>query len=428
MASTFSTSLRLEKQATGDNPSTWGAKANNVFEMIEDAIAGQIDVPVTDSGVATNLPGVNGTVDLPRNLMLKFTGALTADRIVTVPDVTKTYIVRNATTGGFSVTVKILGSAGTKEYLLRNGDQKFLYYDGVSVFTSNDWITQSSQFKRWGIPAYISSAGIMEIGRYIDFHNTDTEALDYAVRLDTDGTTTDIYLLPNGSAKRKIWNDGNGGTGSGLDADKVDGFHAVDLLFPAGTAMLFLQAAAPTGWTKQSLLGGISVDDRILRVVSGTTTIGGTTNASTVFTSARTVSGTNTGTALTTAQLPIHAHGLSAETLAENDTHTHTVTGTAASAGAHTHTLQPSGLADLGGTASYTGGSYQTNSISTTSSNGAHTHTVSGTTGVESASHTHFLTGNTNNAGSGSTHTHTWAGSVNLDVKYLDAIVCTKNP
>ena len=81
--------------------------------------------------------------------------------------------------------------------------------------------------------------------------------------------------------------------------------------FPTGTLMLFQQTAAPTGWTKQT-----THNDKALRVVSGTASSGGTTAFTTVFanqTPTITTSGLSAGaTTLSTAQMPSHAHSISA--------------------------------------------------------------------------------------------------------------------
>lgn len=57
--------------------------------------------------------------------------------------------------------------------------------------------------------------------------------------------------------------------------------------FPVGTAMLFAQTAAPTGWTKST-----THNDKALRVVSGTASSGGTTEFTSVF-AARTLTRAN---------------------------------------------------------------------------------------------------------------------------------------
>ena len=40
MASTFTTRLRLEKHATGENANTWGDKTNTNFDLIDESING----------------------------------------------------------------------------------------------------------------------------------------------------------------------------------------------------------------------------------------------------------------------------------------------------------------------------------------------------------------------------------------------------
>ena len=64
---------------------------------------------------------------------------------------------------------------------------------------------------------------------------------------------------------------------------------------PTGTAMMFVQTSAPTGWTKST-----THDNKALRVVSGAASSGGTTAFTSVFTS-RTI---------TTANMPSHTHTL----------------------------------------------------------------------------------------------------------------------
>ena len=73
--------------------------------------------------------------------------------------------------------------------------------------------------------------------------------------------------------------------------------------FPSGTAMLFVQTNAPTGWTKS-----FTHNDKALRVVSGSVGSGGTTTFSSVFTATRSVTGTVGGTTLTLNQIPAHSH------------------------------------------------------------------------------------------------------------------------
>jgi len=78
---------------------------------------------------------------------------------------------------------------------------------------------------------------------------------------------------------------------------------------PAGTAMLFAQTSAPTGWTKST-----THNDKALRVVSGTAGSGGSVGFTTAFAS-QSVTGTVGATTLTTAQIPAHSHAISSASL-----------------------------------------------------------------------------------------------------------------
>ena len=70
--------------------------------------------------------------------------------------------------------------------------------------------------------------------------------------------------------------------------------------FPAGTVMLFIQAAAPTGWTKST-----AHNDKALRIVSGS---GGGSGGSNVFSTAFGASGNTGATTLSISQIPSHTH------------------------------------------------------------------------------------------------------------------------
>lgn len=232
MASTYSTNLRIELQATGENRGSWGAKANSsALALLEEAIAGNVTVALTDAN--KTLTPVNGATDQARPMFLKFTGTLTANRTITIPTVSKLYMMQNATTGGFSLIITTGG--GTTYTLPPSGSPgtqwKLVFTDGISVWTNDSLLTASSSTQRWGIVPYVNATGIMEIGQQIDFHNTNTDANDWNVRLETGGTTSDLYVTPQGGVGRKIWNAGNDGAGSLLDADMLDGLHASDIQF-----------------------------------------------------------------------------------------------------------------------------------------------------------------------------------------------------
>jgi len=83
-------------------------------------------------------------------------------------------------------------------------------------------------------------------------------------------------------------------------------------VFPAATAMLFAQTAAPTGWTKST-----THNNKALRVVSGTASSGGSVAFTTAFAS-QAVAGTVGATTLATSQIPSHTHAYTAPASGSN--------------------------------------------------------------------------------------------------------------
>lgn len=142
--------------------------------------------------------------------------------------------------------------------------------------------------------------------------------------------------------------------------------------FPSGTAMLFVQTSAPTGWTKST-----THNDKTLRVVSGAASSGGSSAFSTVFSNQTpTISNTFSvsSTTLTTSQIP---------------SHTHTVPGTSGCPGAV-----------LGVTVFGTAGGGPSIDTTATGGGGSHNHSLSGSA---------------------------TSSAITLNVQYVDVIIATKN-
>jgi len=100
MPSTYSTRLRLELQAAGENQNTWGDKANAVFSRLDDAIAGIAVVSLgTSVSTAYTLSAANGAYDEARVATLFINGQLASSVPVRFPAVEKSYWLYNNTTG-----------------------------------------------------------------------------------------------------------------------------------------------------------------------------------------------------------------------------------------------------------------------------------------------------------------------------------------
>ena len=135
MASTFS-DLGIELMATGENAGTWGTKTNTNLQIVEKAIAGYVEQAVT-SGGTTALSITDGdtteSTSVARHAVIKLTGTITGNSIVTVPDsIEKVYIVVNGTSGAYTVQFKTASGTGITFGASDKGT-RLLFSDGTNI-------------------------------------------------------------------------------------------------------------------------------------------------------------------------------------------------------------------------------------------------------------------------------------------------------
>lgn len=138
MPSTYSTNLKIELIALGEQVGTWGTTTNtNLGTALEQAVVGFVTVNfASDANKTITLSNTNAAQDA-RAFFLNLTssGSLTATRDLIVPAVTKNYIVKNGTTGGQSIRVIVAGVGFT----IPNGKTALVYNDGVDVNCQFDY-------------------------------------------------------------------------------------------------------------------------------------------------------------------------------------------------------------------------------------------------------------------------------------------------
>jgi hypothetical protein len=140
MASTYSTNLKIELQATGENSGTWGTITNtNLGTALEQAIVGYGNPDfATDANLTLTYTDDNDA-QAARALVLNVTstGSLSTTRELIVPTIQKQYIVQNNTSGAQSITVKTSGGTGIT---VPNGRKAHLYVDGTNVIQMFDFV------------------------------------------------------------------------------------------------------------------------------------------------------------------------------------------------------------------------------------------------------------------------------------------------
>jgi hypothetical protein len=457
MTSTYTDNLGIEKPATGDRSGTWGTMTNTNMDIIDRNVSGV--GAITLSGTTHTLTTTDGSLSDGQFRVLVLGGSPSGTNTITIDpnDQDKFYFVVN--NSGQSAIIK-QGSGST--VTIADGASDIVFADGAgsgaavtSLFGPTSAAAAGRAFTAGTITAatafvpdaadgatlgttalefsdvFLADGGVINFGNDQDVtltHVADT-GLTMAVTGNNDATlqinadvadaTVAPFLVLNrtsdspadddngGVIKFDMENDNNeqftaaavysraldvsDGTEDGqlLVQTMVAGTLANNLIvrndsvafkvnntitnnqgFAQNTAMVFYQETAPTGWTKVTS----GIDDKALRVQTGSA--GGTTGGSVAFETAF-ASQTPSGTVSTSV-------GSTTLALSQIPSHSHSVRGSVASSG--------SAVFGAGNTA--------------------------GT--------------NTATAGGGGSHTHSGSSSfsgsaINLDVAYLNVIVCTKD-
>lgn len=105
MPSSYTTRYKWELPATGEQAGIWGNTVNNaITSLVEEAVNSAASI--ANGNANQTLTIQNGSSSANRATWKRFTGALTANRTVTLPDGDGVHMVENATTGGFSLLFK----------------------------------------------------------------------------------------------------------------------------------------------------------------------------------------------------------------------------------------------------------------------------------------------------------------------------------
>jgi len=276
MASTYSDRLKLELQAADENSGIWGANTNVNLETIDKFTSGYLSKSVAGSSNVTLTSANASPTSESSNKVIEFTGALTANIHVFIPAVENNYIFFNNTTGSFTLTVAPDGH-GSNGVAITQGAHTIQYCTGDTV-----------------VDLFANSLGQLSVKSEVKVGDN-------------------ITLRSNGQIVASSFN-GDGGNLTGLEE------------FPAGTKALFVQNAAPTGFTRDTTAG---LNNTTLDIVTGTgggtrggsdtfttvfaaTTANGSVNLSASNIDTANVSGSTGNTTISTPTLSSHSHGSSA--------------------------------------------------------------------------------------------------------------------
>jgi len=136
MASSY-TVLGTEKMTTGENAGDWGTKTNTNLVILEQALGGYLAKSIAGGTQTTTLAITDGdstaSTSEARHQVIKLTGTITGNQVVTVPnDIVKSYIVSNATSGAYTVVFQTVSGSGFT-FAATNKGVKLLFADGTNI-------------------------------------------------------------------------------------------------------------------------------------------------------------------------------------------------------------------------------------------------------------------------------------------------------
>lgn len=119
----MATTTNLTATKIEESQSQKATTANAAFDIFDKAIAGALAKSITSADVTL-------TADEARNAIISLSGTLTGNRNLIVPATSKIYVIRNGTSGSYTVTVKTASGTGI---VVTQGKQAILYCDGTNV-------------------------------------------------------------------------------------------------------------------------------------------------------------------------------------------------------------------------------------------------------------------------------------------------------
>lgn len=145
------------------------------MQILDDAIAGKLDVSTT--GGTTTLTGTPAAPQAQK-MFLNITGVLVSNATIEIPVAAATgrnriYVVKNGTTGAFTLTVKKVGGTGvpvtqgTKALLLYDGSDITYAISDLATFGASAWPSWTPSWTNLTIGNAVVTAKYIQIGKLV---------------------------------------------------------------------------------------------------------------------------------------------------------------------------------------------------------------------------------------------------------------------
>ena len=196
--SSYNSTFTCDLGGGWENTTTYNVKINVKDSYSTVSATGTIGtisciLNIEQKGIGIGKPHEQGGLDVAGSVYASsYTGHGNGKNVVVGTGGSDVY-VHNSASGKYLQ----LKDDGTLQY-----DSKLIYHDGNSKGpTQGNWF--SGGFPRVG------TNGVMEVGKYIDFHHANNGTEDYSVRLCVDANNKNTVYLPNNDGR--LYNTGNHG-------------------------------------------------------------------------------------------------------------------------------------------------------------------------------------------------------------------------
>lgn len=200
---TRSTLLQLLLMGDGLHNNDWGDQTNTNLQEIEDAIAATESISVASS--------LTLSATQSNNAVLNLTGTLASATVVTVPALSKIWLVVNsATMGGYSLTFTT-GVSGGATVPVPAGFVGFLYCDGTNIETASTTLGANTVLANLG-----SGTTGVTYGQLLEALNLNTDDVPSFESLNINnaaGTARQIIIQTNGLSRWLLGAETTGETG-----------------------------------------------------------------------------------------------------------------------------------------------------------------------------------------------------------------------
>jgi len=132
MPSQYTPSLEIQQMGNGEDSNTWGTITNNNWQYMEYAVAGVVNIAMSNANRTLNT--TNGSSNESRYMVLNVTGSNSAVYQVIAPLQPKFYIISNNTSGGYAIQIAATG--GSTVVTIPSGATAQVYCDGSTGFFS----------------------------------------------------------------------------------------------------------------------------------------------------------------------------------------------------------------------------------------------------------------------------------------------------